>query len=236
MRLFTSFIAAAAMLVMATSASAINVVARDIELNGSPVGNSIDALVGDVITIGVILDNEADGTQVQGMGVSAYGYDDGSGVVAFQSGVATDQKVLATNCFPGAGCFDGLDNLVLPSPGNLAESEIGTNGNRVQLLNLATTGAPGTGTGGIDFGIDGDGNTNVSQGDVHAQISFVVTGFGTTTILFGTGYEGDGVVLPDASIIQATGDSITISVIPEPGTALLMGLGLTGLAFAGRRS
>jgi hypothetical protein len=185
------------------------------------------------------LNGTPENSAVQGLGVSAFNYN--TAVTAFSDGQTTNEKVLATNCFPGAGCFDGMDNLTKPDPAagaterDLAESEIGTNGLRVQLFNLASVGAPGTGTGAIDFGVDGSKDTNISDGDVHAFIRFTVTGAGTSIINFGTGYEGDGIVLPDASIIQANGDLVTVNVIPEPGTALLMGLGLTGLAFAGRR-
>jgi len=37
------------------------------------------------------------------------------------------------------------------------------------------------------------------------------------------------------SMALATGDTFALAVVPEPGTALLMGLGLAGLATVRRR-
>ncbi len=37
------------------------------------------------------------------------------------------------------------------------------------------------------------------------------------------------------SMALATGDTFALTVVPEPGTALLMGLGLAGLATVRRR-
>jgi len=68
-----------------------------------------------------------------------------------------------------------------------------------------------------------------------------------STVLTGLGIDLTGWVLTDATAISADGLTITgygrqgttvrsfIAVIPEPGTALLMGLGLAGLASARKR-
>ena len=60
----------------------------------------------------------------------------------------------------------------------------------------------------------------LSLGDslMQARFSFLV--------LLGTPFSVD---------LGTTNDSVTLTVVPEPGTALLMGLGLAGLGFAGRR-
>jgi hypothetical protein len=67
-----------------------------------------------------------------------------------------------------------------------------------------------------------------------------------TTLTFQVIGAGDGFAEIDGVLLQADefqGDAgtfvntgVSINVIPEPGTALLMGLGLAGLAAAGRRN
>jgi hypothetical protein len=46
---------------------------------------------------------------------------------------------------------------------------------------------------------------------------------------------GAALLLALPSMALATGDTFALAVIPEPGTALLMGLGLAGLATVRRR-
>jgi len=60
------------------------------------------------------------------------------------------------------------------------------------------------------------------------------TGAGTTTLDIGTFAEFGG-IYQGTSDDNANNTSVTVTVIPEPGTALPMGLGLAGLATAGRR-
>jgi hypothetical protein len=71
---------------------------------------------------------------------------------------------------------------------------------------------------------------------------FVVTGFGVDgpdvfSGLFNTGV--DDVLNNAANVIPLSGlvfGTATVNVVPEPGTAALLGLGLVGLVLAGRRS
>ena len=66
------------------------------------------------------------------------------------------------------------------------------------------------------------------------QIVYDVIGAGTTTLRVGT-FADYADAFSGASDNTVTNTGVTITVVPEPGTALLMGLGLAGLAAAGRR-
>ena len=107
-------------------------------------------------------------------------------------------------------------------PGGVPESEF--------FGGLSLTAAGGTGA--LDPGING-----VADGGPQFQIVFDAIGAGTTTFDIGTFGPTDvytnSVGVGDNSTVVNT--SLTVTVIPEPGTALLMGLGLAGLAGAGRR-
>ena len=178
---------------------------------------------GDEITFSIRLSN---GVGVFGLGASAWDYDEsvidyvdgsGEGVPSINHGV----------CIPATGCFSGLSN-VLVNP--LVETEIGTNGNRVLFFN--GVGLTPTDSNPQDPGLDGV----VGGNDAQARLTFRAVAPGTAFINFGTGYDGDGEVLEGGLLDTTQNTRIEIMVIPEPGTALLMGLGLVGLAAAGRRS
>ena len=65
------------------------------------------------------------------------------------------------------------------------------------------------------------------------QVTFVAGAAGTTTVNIGAfAAYADTYLGGDNGL---TNTSVEVTVVPEPGTALLMGLGLVGLAAAGRR-
>lgn len=69
-----------------------------------------------------------------------------------------------------------------------------------------------------------------------ATLTFEAVGAGTSAIS-GLIAQGDDVTVSGASVAGSVtfGPGQTMEVVPEPGTALLMGLGLAGLTAAGRR-
>ena len=165
------------------------------------------------------------GVGVFGLGASAWGYDES--VIDFVDG--SGQAVPSINhgvCVPSAGCFNGLAN-VLANP--LAETSIGSSGNRVLIFN--GVGLSATNSNAQDPGLDGV----VGGNDAQIRVTFRAVAPGTAYIDFGTGYNGDAEVLAGGISDTTQNTRIGITVIPEPGTALLMGLGLVGLASAGRR-
>ena len=215
MRLFVSVIATSAMLLAASVAGAVefNV------LNGP----GIVLQVGQTVDVGITLRN-ADLTEVQSIGASVHGYDEG--VADFVEGRAVG-LFLNTICPAPGTCFGGMPNLVGP---DLEESSIGGNGNRVSFVTSAVL-SPNSNDGSIDQGLD------FLTGTAQFRLTFEALSIGVTTLLVGTGYEGDGIVIPDGSVVSGSGDTFTITVVPEPGTALLMGLGLAALAHKrGRRA
>ena len=209
MRLFVLTLATAAMCFVASTAAAV-----DFSIIGA---DSATVNVGDSFTIDILVTNTA-GTELAGLGASVSEY----GANEFDSGAAVSSYLNAVCVSPGI-CFGGLLNL---AGGALEESAIGGFGDRVQIA-LSAGLSTVANDGSIDQGIDGVVGTT--------QFSLTFTAAESADILIGTSYQGDGVILGDGTSIQAQGATFSLNVIPEPGTALLMGLGLAGLASAGRR-
>jgi hypothetical protein len=87
----------------------------------------------------------------------------------------------------------------------------------------------------MDLGIGGD---LISNGDVHFLIQFLATSVPSPvdfSLEFGTGPPGPIVVGADGSALPFSNATYALTIVPEPSTALLVGLGLFGLA-ANRRT
>lgn len=210
MRLFVSVIATA-IFFAASAASAAVTFTVDTSVAS---GNALDALVvGDIVTLDITM--RSDGLEpVFAIGGAVSG---GAGAVNLVSG-STVPSALVSVCIPG-GCFGGLDSsqaVSLQAAGDIQFF------NGVSISGSSQTGA-------MDPGFDG------VVGSPQAQVVLEV--LASTTLTVGAlAAFGDAIVGQGGAFLTSNNATIELAIIPEPGTALLMGLGLAGLAGAGRRN
>ena len=160
---------------------------------------------GETVTIRVRLSG---GTDVFGLGASAYGYNES--LIDFTSGSAVSSINHAV-AIPAVGFFSGLSNAVVPTPpagtvgtGPLGESAIGANGNRVNFF--SGVGLAATNSNAADPGLNG------SAADAQFELVFTAdaNNSGATQIDIGTGYAGDGEVGTGGSLDQSALVRLTI--------------------------
>lgn len=196
---------------------------------------------GSIVTVEVVLENTGN-LDVFGLGFGLRGTDsDADGIensgLVFQS-VLVASPILASAVDPGTGQpLNGLVN-VLGAPvvhGNShflpqLDEEVG-----YTLFNSISLTAA-NGDGALDWGVD---STPVGGGDVHIRVQFLaVTGLlpSTLNLEFGVIDEfGHAAIGTGGSVLAFSSGLVSVTVIPEPGTALLMGLGLAGMASTRRR-
>ena len=210
MRLFTSLIATAAILFSASTAFA----SATWFVTATASGGDLNAMAsGDTLTLDIKLETSAPGEMIAIAG-SVNNYD--TSVVSVDAVASTvAANLLFAFIIPGTGSFNGVANL---ESGVADTSNQGAGQEDTFLSILGTSGA------------GGDGTTESAQ----FQIVYNVIGAGTTTLRIGT-FADYADAFSGASDNVVNNAAVTITVVPEPGTALLMGLGLAGLAAAGRR-
>lgn len=216
---------ATAILLAASTASALTTfnVTATIHRNGTVPHGFFPLYPGDTLTLDIRLSG---GTNVYGLAASVWGYDES--VIDFVRGEAVSSINHAVS-IPAVGAFSGLSNALVPAPpvpgpigsGALSESAIGANGNRVQFM--SGVGVSATNSNPLDPGLDG------TAVDAQFRLVFTVLRGGSFVLNVGTGYPGDGEILA-ASVDTSANVALVYTVIPEPGTALLTGLGLAGFA------
>ncbi len=186
----------------------------------APGGLSV-VTIGDQIILDITLRTTDRALAIAG---SVNGYD--NTVLSLNAGASRiSHDVLTSACFPSFGCIQGLVNQV-PSPIPFQENAVGPGVEAEVLATLGVTAAEGNGS--IDPGIV----TGV-PGDAQFRVVFTMAAPGTTTLFIGTyaeyldGYTGtEDNLVTNASVTITTTDG---PVVPEPGTALLVGLGLAVL-------
>lgn len=223
---FTKVLAlAATLLIVPSIASAVDITIVSVTGGGS------DGTLGAGETVTFDLRMSTDGIPLFGLGVDVTGYDVAGANFDRELGIAFQSATVVNHAFGldlGSGPEFGIDNE--------------TTGEEIFAINQFTPQAYTTslfegvgvaaaaGDGSADLGINGAAAH--PSGDVHFQVTFsnaaesIATTFATLSFNVLSIYAGG-----TNSTSSAT---YALTVIPEPGTALLMGLGLAGLA-ANRR-
>jgi hypothetical protein len=223
---FTKVLAlAATLLIVPSIASAVGITI--VNVTGDGADGVLDA--GGTVTFDLRLTTDA--TPLYGLGVSVTGYDLPGANFDRELGIAFQSATVVNHAFGidiGSGPEFGIDNQ--------------TTGEEIFAINQFTPQAYTTslfegvgvtaaaGDGSADLGINGAAAH--PSGDIHFQVTFSNVG-----VLVNRTYA---TLSFDVLSVYAGGTNSTssatfaLTVIPEPGTALLMGLGLAGLA-ANRR-
>ena len=231
---FTKALAlAATLLAVPSMASALG-----IELVGTNGNSSATLAPGDTITFDLRMTFDGTEPTIYGLSADLTGMDlaDATGVRDFGlqlSGGTSVSESLGTDPVPGTVPVQGaIQNNNGTSPvERYSINHLNPQAYTVNLFDgISASGA--TGDGSTDYGI---GGTYVTSGDIHFQVTLQNVGNGSAAYtlanlqfsLLALDFQG--------GTIASTGDTFALTVVPEPGTALLMGLGLAGLATVRRR-
>jgi len=195
--------------------------------------STVTVAPGEAITINIGLSNTS-ADEVTGL------FGDLSGLYAIGGVVVSGRASLenfASFCglpFPGAvpDCFGAIPTFGTNfDPNDLSAAALGgpssysPGDDQVRLIQaLHGPGSFSDGTGAVDPGITGVVGV-FDETDI--TITLIANASGGVDINLSFGAGGAQFLVPT--------QTVTINIVPEPGTALLMGLGLAGLGVAGRR-
>jgi hypothetical protein len=234
---------ASALLLLPASAQAVSVSISNVAHSGTGTATALE--IGDTLTFTGVYGN-ATPDDVFGFAAAVGGYDSDLNGLA-DNGVAFVSGDVSATAFAtvevGGVAYGGLSNQIATA------TEVGyfnpfcsltgcpvIDPLRVRLFQgVATTGSNGDGS--FDIGV---GGATVGSGDLHFSVTFqAVSGLATPesrTLTFGEIVsQGEVALGAGGAVLPYTSDSYTFTVVPEPGTALLMSLGLAGLAGTSRR-
>lgn len=227
------------------SASALGLSIVNVSSSG---GDASRLSNGDILTFDLRLEN-AGGAALGGLGLGVYGFDVGT-----DGNLANDHmRFVAGGAVASSVLNSSVDTSVVPTEFNgglenirTAPTQIGSgaplsNPRRVQLFDGILFQATANGSGLLDPAVGG-GVTGDSPSNAHFRVSFRATAglagpttLSAVTFIFGVGQFGNVAVDGGGNEVPFDNASYTVTVVPEPGTALLMGLGLIGLAARTRR-
>lgn len=192
-------------------------------VDASTDGSSLSALeVGDQ----VVLDVTVRTTELQSLSLEASVHDYDSSIVSLDAGSSLlSTSLFSAFCAPdNSFCFGGIANL--EGQTDPLEEETFGPGVRSNFF-LGVTATLTADTGAIDPGV-----VTGATGDPQFRLVFTAIAPGTTTLRVGVDPAYGGIYfsgLPGADD-SVTNAALTVTVVPEPAAALLLGLGLAGLA------
>ena len=222
MRLSMINMIAAVLLFAATTATAVELSVLS--------AATVTVTQGDSITIDIALDNASE-TSNNGVVATLTGLNAAGAVVLSGQSASAGPGVPVhfTSFCTLSTCFGGI---VSNDGGGFAPSDLSAGANYFGagdddvVLIQALAFSPGSGTGASDPGLAGVFGSHDPR---DATITLQINGLPGAYVLTLGGFYSSGGNQPIAT------SGITVTIVPEPGTALLMGFGLAGLANAGRR-
>ncbi len=184
---------------------------------------------GNIFTIGIRMTTTV---PINQLAASVFGYDED--VIDFVSGFSV-RSIYNDYIYPEYNyASGGLFNRYFEGDEEIHESSIGASGNRAQIFwgwdplksHVSNPLDPGI----LEF----VGGPQI-LGGAQILVNFRVVGAGQSIIDIGTGYIGDGETYAGGVTDQSANTRLFVNAVPEPGIAILIGLGLAGLTYRRRQ-